>query len=184
MRTLLIDNGSSLTKKLALLSPGQETICTYNDLPDDASDYDLIILSGTSKFPLLDNLPLLTDEINLIRTFQKPIIGVCFGHELLGYVHGASITPLPQRHVGLTEITVTHNHQIFSDQKTLIVYENHTYGVTGLPSTCTELARSAHAIAAFKHNELPHFGFQFHPEHHTDKQFGDEVFTNLFQLLT
>lgn len=35
------------------------------------------------------------------------------------------------------------------------------------------------AITALNHRYHPLYGFPFHPEHHTDEQFGDEIYLTL-----
>ena len=183
MKTLLIDNGSTLTKKLALLSPGEEDIVSYSEIPDDITQYSLIILSGSSLFPIRGNEEKLVKEIELIRSANIPIVGICFGHELIAHAYGASLTPM-SRHVGMTEIKVTSPHPMFLTREVFSVYENHQYGVTELTEELEILATSEHAIAVLKHKTKPIYGLQFHPEHHTEKQFGDEIFLKLFADLT
>jgi hypothetical protein len=55
MKTLLIDNGSTLTAKLAELSPGNEVIIDHKNIPENLDEFSLIILSGSSKFPVNGN---------------------------------------------------------------------------------------------------------------------------------
>jgi GMP synthase (glutamine-hydrolysing) len=182
MKTLLIDNGSTLTEKLAQLSPGQETIVSYSNIPDDLSTYSLIILSGSSLFPVQGNEEKLLKEVELIKNTKIPIVGVCFGHELIACTFGAKLTQMNQ-HVGMTQITVNSPHPMFLTKDTFMVYENHQFGVTEASNELEVLASSEHAIAVLKHKTKPIYGLQFHPEHHTEQQFGDEVFLRLFDEL-
>lgn len=182
MKTLLVDNGSTLTEKLAKLSPGQEDIVSYSNIPNDISNYSLIILSGSSLFPIEGNEEKLAKEINLIQNIHVPLVGVCFGHELIAHAYGSPLTQMPQ-HVGMTEIWVTAPHPMFLSKEVFSVYENHQYGVTEVTEELEILARSDHAIAVLKHKTKPIYGLQFHPEHHTEQQFGDEVFLKLFDEL-
>ena len=183
MKTLLIDNGSTLTDKLAKLSPGEEFVCTWDTIPDDYNEYSLIILSGSSKFPVVGNELKLKKEIELIQNTTVPIVGVCLGHELLAYAFGAVIEDLEKQHHGMAEVFVTDNHSMFGDKEVFTVYENHRYGIIDIGENLVELARTNYSVAVVKHKTKPIFGFQFHPEHHTDEQFGDEVFLRLFEEL-
>ena len=182
MKTLLIDNGSTLTEKLAELSPGQEDIVSYENIPDDMSAYSLVILSGSSLFPVYGNEEKLSKEIELIKNVDIPLVGVCLGHELIAHAYGASLTPMSQ-HVGMIEIKVISPHPMFLTKEVFTVYENHKYGVTEINEKLEVLARSKHAIAILKHKTKPIYGLQFHPEHCVEKQFGDEVFLKLFDEL-
>jgi GMP synthase-like glutamine amidotransferase len=183
VKTLLIDNGSTLTKKLGELSPGEETIVTYDEIPKDISDFSLILLSGSSQFPVYGNEEKFTEEIQLIKSSIIPIVGICLGHELIAHAFESTLNHLAEQHVGMSEVTVINQHPMFSGRETFEVYENHQYGVTEIGEELIVLAKTDHAIATFKHKEKHIYGFQFHPEHHTDEQFGDEVFLKLFQEL-
>lgn len=183
MKTLLIDNGSTLTKKLAELSPGEETVVAYNQIPKDISGFSLILLSGSSQFPVQGNEEKFAEEIELIRLSLVPIVGICLGHELIAHAFNSPLTHLAEQHVGISEVTVINEHPMFGGRESFQVYENHQYGVTEISEELIALAETDHAVAAFKHAEKHIYGFQFHPEHHTDEQFGDEVFLKLFQEL-
>ena len=182
VKTLLIDNGSTLTKKLAQLSPGQEDIVNYANIPDDVSSYSLIILSGSSLFPIQGNEDELAKEISLIKNVSVPLVGVCLGHELIAHAYGSPLTQM-SRHIGMTDILVTSPHPMFLGKEVFSVYENHQYGITSVTEELEILARSEHAIAVLKHKTKPIYGLQFHPEHHSEQQFGDEVFLKLFDEL-
>jgi len=184
MKTLLIDNGSTLTAKLAELSPGNEVIVDHENIPENLDEFSLIILSGSSKFPVNGNEHLFEKEIELIRTTSVPLVGICLGHELIAHAFGAELKDLGSQHKGLFNVTVTKPHEIFAGKDTFSVYENHRYGITSVPGGLEVLAESPNSIAVVKHADKPIYGFQFHPEHMTDQQFGDEVFLNLFKLFT
>lgn len=183
MKTLLIDNGSTLTKKLALLSPGEEHIVSYQNIPDDVSDYSLILLSGSSLFPIQGNEEQLVKEKQLITNANVPIVGICFGHELIANIFGAKLSSLDEKVIGLTEVEVIQPHTMFGDSKQFIVYENHQYAVSEVGEELEVLAKTDNYVAIIKHKKLPIYGFQFHPEHHTDEQLGDEIFLRLFEHL-
>jgi GMP synthase-like glutamine amidotransferase len=72
---------------------------------------------------------------------------------------------------------------MFSGNKTFTVYENHRYGVTEVSNELEIIAKTDHIIVILKHRQKQIYGFQFHPEHHTDEQYGDEVYLKLFQEL-
>jgi GMP synthase (glutamine-hydrolysing) len=184
MKTLLIDNGSTLVKKLAILSPGNEEVVDYAHIPEDLSSYSLIILSGSSKFPVHGNEDTFKAEIELIKNAEVPVVGICLGHELIAHAFGAEILHLGTQHKGLFEVVVTQPHEIFGGKVVFSVYENHQFGITSVPESIEVLAESPNSIAVIKHVDKPIYGFQFHPEHMTDQQYGDEVFLNLFKFLT
>ncbi len=184
MKTLIIDNGSTLIERLIALSPGSEEVVDYKNIPEDIATYSLIILSGSSKFPVHGNEDIFKAEIELIKNAEVPVVGICLGHELIAHAFGAELVHLGMNHKGLYDVTVSRAHEIFDGKDFFSVYENHQFGITSVPESIEVLAKSPHSIAVIKHVDRPIYGFQFHPEHMTDQQFGDEVFLNLFKLLT
>lgn len=183
MKTLLIDNVSTLVKKLAFLSPGEETIVGYDEIPKDVSQFSLILLSGSSKLPVYGNENTFAEEIDLIQKTEIPVIGVCLGHELIAHAFKSPLIHFNDQHVGITKVEIVSKHNMFGNKKSFIVYENHQNGVIEVSKELEVLAKTDHAIAILKHRERPIYGFQFHPEHHTDEQFGDEVYLKLFKEL-
>lgn len=183
MRTLLVDNGSTLTTKLARLAPGAEEICSYQAIPTDVTPFQLIILSGSSILPVLGNEDHFAAELELIRTTDIPLVGICLGHELIAVALGGTLKPhTPEK--GITEITVVRDHPIFQGEQKFRVYENHQYRVYSPGPELEILATTTQGIAIVSHKTRPLYGFQFHPEHCTEETRGDELFIRLFTLLT
>ena len=183
MKTLLIDNGSTLTPKLASLSPGKEDIVRYDAIPDKLDEYSLIILSGSSEFSVLGNEEKLSREIELIKNANIPIVGICLGHELIARAFDATLELLSESCFGMTNVDVVKQHPMFGGRANFSVYEKHQYGVTAVQEPLEVLAVTEQFIAVMKHKTKSIYGFQFHPEHHTDEQYGDEVFLTLFDYL-
>ncbi len=182
MQTLLIDNGSKLTDRLKHLIPDQVEVVGYDSIPDSTDKYDLIVLSGSSRFPVVGHEDELRREEELIKNSNKPIIGICLGHEIIAHTFRTKLEHVG-KHTGLCEILVTKDYPCFQNRKSFTVYEYHEWGVKELGDELEELARSDHAIAVIKHKSKPIYGFQFHPEHHTESQFGDEIFLSLVKEL-
>lgn len=183
-KILLIDNETTLLKKLQTLIPGEEIVRCWDNLDtEDPNTYDLIVLSGGSSFPIIGNEEKLSKEIELIKTTTTPIIGICFGHELIVHAFGGSLQKLSEKHKGVTTIDVQERHEIFGDLESFTVYENHTYAIDTCGPDLIPLASSDHSIAVVAHKTKPIFGFQFHPEHHTDTTLGDEIFMRAFAFV-
>lgn len=180
---LIVDNGSTLTQKLAALIPARKSLCTWNTIPEHFDDFDVVVLSGSSLFPVQGSEYKLSAEIRLIRETTTPVIGICFGHELIAHSFGGTLQKLERPRKGMTDVHVAVGDAIFNKRDTFNVYENHQYSVTKTGNHLSALAHTDHSVAVLKHNTKPIYGFQFHPEHHTDEQYGDEVFLNLVHTL-
>jgi GMP synthase (glutamine-hydrolysing) len=120
-------------------------------------------------------------EIELIKSTKKPIIGICFGCELIVYAFGGKLKALDQPHSGVREIEVTNKD--YSNNDKISVYEHHGYIIDELPIGFSVLAKSPDGPEAIKHDSLPIFGLQFHPENFVHNNDGKEVFTKIFNQL-
>lgn len=62
----------------------------HGDFPDELSDYDAYLISG-SKYGVYDDQPWIPRLMDFIRSAYSayiPMIGVCFGHQLLAHTLG------------------------------------------------------------------------------------------------
>ncbi len=184
MKILLIDNGTTLLESLKNLIPGEEIIRRYDDLNDlNYNDFDLIVLSGGSRFEIENNQDKLEKEIEIIRKSQKPIIGICYGCELIVKSFGGKLEKISFADKGIIDIKIVSDDIIFSDLKNIKVYENHIWRIKQLPEDFITLAESDNSIEIIKLKNKNIYGFQFHPEHLVNKTDGDEIFLNLFNQI-
>jgi GMP synthase (glutamine-hydrolysing) len=119
--------------------------------------YSKIILSGTT---LKDHATLnQLDRFNWIKTFGKPILGICAGIQTISLVLDQPLSNCLQ--VGMTEITTQKENPLFSG--TFQAYALHNFSIE--PSEKFEvLAKSARCVEAVKHKEKEIWGLLFHPE--------------------
>ncbi|NKB65919.1 MAG: glutamine-hydrolyzing carbamoyl-phosphate synthase small subunit [Candidatus Latescibacteria bacterium] len=94
---------------------------------------------------------------------QRPIFGICLGHEILGLALGAQIYRLKFGHRGANQPIAEK-----STGRILITSENHGWGIAAdsLPD-CLEITRTNlndQCVEGMQHRELPIFSIQCHPE--------------------
>jgi len=176
MKILLIDNGTTLLNKLKLLIPGDEITHTYDDFDADTNNFDLAILSGGSKYQLIGNEDKFEKEIDFIKNTKIPIIGICFGYELIALAFGASLKELSEVKKGMYEVQVIDESLGAGIIK---VYESHRWVVERLPEIFKVLAVSEDGPEMIKHKDLPIYGIQFHPENLVEETGGDDLFLKL-----
>lgn len=181
MNVLLIDNGTTLLTKLKELIPGNEVVqCWNNFTPEAVEKADLIILSGSSQMPLVGNEEKFSAELSLIAQTRKPIIGICFGSELITIAFGGTLKQLPAAHKGVRSVELL-DPDVGIGKKEIQVYENHRWSIDTLPEHFTVIARSADGPEIIRHTSLPIWGMQIHPENHTNVTEGDEIFFHILK---
>lgn len=179
MNVLIIDNGTRHLGRLKnLLKSNNLTIINFTD-KIISQNFDLAILTGNSIFPLFFNQDLYNDQINLVKNSNKPIIGICFGCELIAYALGAKIEKLNHKVKGIKQIEILDNSIDITTQNNFNVYESHGWAITELNEILTGLAKSKFGYEIIKHKNKPIFGLQFHPEMFVEETLGDEIFTKI-----
>jgi GMP synthase-like glutamine amidotransferase len=128
----------------------------------DPTDYDVIVPLG-ARWPVYDEALRRTwvaREMQMMRDAAAagiPILGVCFGGQLLAQAFGGTVTRSATPEIGWYDVT--------SDDEGLIPggrwFEWH-YDAFTLPPGATEIARTAGATQAFMLGRS--LGLQFHPE--------------------
>ena len=107
----------------------------------------------------------MTEVIENIRKFigKKPIFGICLGHQLLGLALGGQTIKLKFGNHG-SNLPVMD----LATRKVEITAQNHGFSVDIVSlSNCCELAHenlNDQTVEGMRHNELPIFSVQHHPE--------------------
>ncbi len=107
----------------------------------------------------------LTYAIETIRQLlgKKPIFGICLGHQLLALACGARTFKLKFGHRGANQPVLE-----LDSGKVEITAQNHGFAVdeSSLPETLTITHRNLNdnTIAGLRHNRVPAFSVQYHPE--------------------
>ncbi|KAG5479546.1 hypothetical protein CUR178_03307 [Leishmania enriettii] len=160
------------TRILPLNTPA-EKLC------NDAKLKGLIISGGPSSVNDATALPYDAG----IFSMGKPVLGICYGMQILTESYGGQICRCEVREDGQDSIQVDTSSPIFVGlQSTEEVLLTHGDSITAAGAELKVIARSsAGIIAAVQHQSLPLFGVQFHPEVELTVS-GKAIFTNFLQL--
>jgi carbamoyl-phosphate synthase small subunit len=93
---------------------------------------------------------------------QKPMFGICMGHQILGHALGAETFKLKFGHRGL-------NQPAGLQTKVEITSQNHSFALNpdSLPEAIVEVSHlnlNDRTVAGVRHKTLPVFSVQYHPE--------------------
>lgn len=126
----------------------------------DIARYTMLIVMGSHESAYDSTVPWLNVEFDFIASAvvkDIPVLGICFGSQLLARVLGGSVTSSPRPEQGFTSIS--------SDDLELIPegpwMQLHQDAFT-VPDSAWEIARNENAPQAF--TDGTHLGVQFHPE--------------------
>lgn len=123
-----------------------------------------VIVSGSPILFTEIDFDIFLNEFSFLKKMKIPLLGICFGHQLLGLLFGAKVFKSDPVRIA-TEILVKHKDNLFEGlEDEVVMIEDHTEGIT-LPENFTLLASSEkYDVEAMKHIDLNLFGVQFHPE--------------------
>ncbi|MEM3796889.1 MAG: glutamine-hydrolyzing GMP synthase [Candidatus Bathyarchaeia archaeon] len=101
-----------------------------------------------------------------------PVLGLCYGHQLLAYMAGGQVGPAKRKEYGATYVTVDKPVGVLKGlNKREKVWMSHGDTVFAVPDEYEVLAHTENCpVAAFRHKVKPIYGLQWHPEvAHTEK---------------
>jgi GMP synthase-like glutamine amidotransferase len=173
MKILLINNHTvHITALSKSLAGHQVELQTYRPgIQFNYEDKDLIILSGGGGEGLEIDDEVepgrlwYDDEMKLVRTADKPILGICMGFEVMAKAYGAPVTTVSQLILGRNDVQVAKQFKPLLG-KTLRQYEAHSWRVEDVPVGFEVLATSNTGIEIFRHKDKKgtRLATQFHPE--------------------
>ena len=186
-RILIIDYGSQYTQ---LIARRVREARVYSEIHPPTRDAAWIrewnpagiIFSGGPNSVYGENAPLADPAVLDIA----PVLGVCYGMQMIAYLLGAEVTRGGQRQYGRDDIRPTCDSVLFhgfDPGESTTVWMSHGDHIDAPPAGFRVTAASAgNPIAAFEHESRAIYGVQFHPEvAHTAR--GSEIIANfLFEV--
>ena len=123
-----------------------------------------LILSGGPSSVYDDAAPRLTD--GLIGHGSLPVLGICYGLQLIAHGLGGSVQASASREYGYARLKVTDpSSRLFSGlPREMDVWMSHGDQVSALPEDFIVTAKTEGAINAFENPGRGIYGLQFHPE--------------------
>jgi len=124
--------------------------------------YRAIIISGGPESVYGENAPQFDPQIFQIGL---PLLGICYGMQLLAYETGGHVEKLPQREDGPAQISIVTSSPLFAElEPQQDVLLTHGDSVTQVGQGFSVIAKSGELIAGIEDPQKKLFGVQFHPE--------------------
>lgn len=187
---LLIDHDDSFTYniyqfisakgyEIEVINHRQVTIDTIEKRKPSA-----IILSSGPGLPDREDI-----GVRIVQTFyqQLPILGICRGHQAIGFAFGGKVVKAKTMMHGKTSMILHTGESIFAYiQQPFQAMRYHSFVLEkkNLPQKITVLAKSMEdeEIMAIKHQKYPVYGLQFHPDSIGTKV-GNEIIQHFLQQI-
>ena len=122
--------------------------------------------------------------INFCENFNKPLLGICLGHQLIGQYYGCNIIKSKPIFHGRNSLIFTDNNCVLyrglPRQFEVTRYHSLVVGLTKEPHINVAKTQN-NEIMAFKHNKNNIFGIQYHPEAYLT-EYGLEVLGNFLKI--
>ena len=188
-KILIIDFGSQFTQ---LIARRIRELGVFSEIISHKK-IKLKDIDQTIKGIILSGGPLNVYQINKYSFDKKiinlniPILGICFGHQILSKLNGGRVKQSKHREFGLANIYKKNESLLtknfFNKKKSKKVWRSHADQVSRLPKNFKVIASSTNSKFAIVENKLKKFyGIQFHPEvTHTEN--GKKLISNFIFLI-
>ncbi|MDE1872009.1 MAG: gamma-glutamyl-gamma-aminobutyrate hydrolase family protein [Thaumarchaeota archaeon] len=163
---LVVDNGSVYTS--SIIECLKEIKANYRHVlfdkitESDIEDSRSIVLSGRRQNDPMMNAA----NSKLIRyclAKKKPLLGICYGAEILAITLGGTIKKMAESRHGIHKVSVTQDNPLCKGK--VQAFESHSYKIATLDPSFIVLASSETCqFEVFRYGSENIFGTQFHPE--------------------
>jgi para-aminobenzoate synthetase component 2 len=169
-KILVVDNYDSFVFNLVqyLQQLGAEVVVKRNDEvnAESINGFDGVLLSPGPGTP--EDAGACIEIVNAAIEIQKPLLGVCLGHQAIGAALGGKVSRAPELLHGKTSQVQHKNEGVFKDLKSPFRATRYHSLAIETPSVPEELLVTATTesgvIMGVKHKSAPIEGVQFHPE--------------------
>jgi para-aminobenzoate synthetase component 2 len=169
-KILVVDNYDSFVFNLVqyLQQLSAEVVVKRNDEvnANSINEFDGVLLSPGPGTP--EDAGACIEIVNAAIEKQKPLLGVCLGHQAIGAAFGGKVSRAPELLHGKTSQVQHKNEGVFKDLKSpfratryhSLAIENPSFPNDLIITATTESG----VIMGVKHKTAPIEGVQFHPE--------------------
>ncbi|MDA9641933.1 glutamine-hydrolyzing GMP synthase [bacterium] len=188
-KILIVDFGSQFTQ---LIARRIREIGVFSEIISHKK-VKIKDIDHTVKGIILSGGPLNVYQINKYSFDKKilqlniPVLGICFGHQILSKLNGGKVKQSKHREFGLANIYKKNDSLLtanfFNIKKSKKVWMSHADQVSKIPKNFKIIASSTNSKFAIVENKMKKFyGVQFHPEvTHTEN--GKKIISNFIFLI-
>jgi GMP synthase (glutamine-hydrolyzing), C-terminal domain or B subunit/GMP synthase (glutamine-hydrolyzing), N-terminal domain or A subunit len=163
---LILDFGSQYTQLIARRVRELNVYCEihpFNHFPAITGDIKGVILSGSPCSVRDAGSP----DVDLTKFGNLPVLGVCYGAQLIAHKTGGVVLPSQIREYGRAKLsTVDHHSELLKEISVdSQVWMSHADTIAAITDEFDIIASTSSVkVAAFKKKNQDLYGIQFHPE--------------------
>lgn len=149
-----------------------------------AGEFSALVVSGSQK--MVGKSEAEPGLLEFLKSCRRPLLGICYGHQVLARAFGCLVKKDGQKHLGDVEIFLKKTNGLFAGfPQVFKMRESHEEIVVrdqALEVSFHVLAHNASGrVEAIVHRQHPLYGVQFHPEKSGD--LGIRLLVNFLKMI-
>jgi GMP synthase (glutamine-hydrolysing) len=164
---LIVDCGSSKTPQIvAIFEEFCDTMSVgLHDLTEDMANKAIgLVFSGAPLLITEIDMSAYLKHLQWIKSYEKPVLGICFGHQLIGLLYGAIGSKMREDR-SWQEIEIIEDSPLFHRMPDCFeMMEDHCEHISIPPEFKLMAASDACINECMQHENKAIYGVQFHPE--------------------
>jgi len=141
-----------------------KTVPFFDLTVEIANEANGLIFSGAPLLITEMEMDRFLEQVEWIKTYEKPILGICFGHQLLGLVFGANGSKMREDRDWQEIESYIESPLLDKFPPIFDMMEDHCESISIPPGFDLVASSDACVNEMMQHKEKPFFGVQFHPE--------------------
>ncbi|MCH1505362.1 MAG: glutamine-hydrolyzing GMP synthase [Verrucomicrobiales bacterium] len=150
-----------------------------SELPSVGQPVAVILSGGPRSVTEIDAPDI---DYAFLETLNVPVLGICYGMQLLNLKHGGEVAPSHSREYGPAQLEPTENTGLFAKlSDSSQIWMSHSDTVSNLPENTKVLGKNQEGIPVALSWRKGWYGIQFHPEV-THSHEGTQVLRNFLEM--
>lgn len=152
------------TNRFRELIPDSEIFkAMKKEFPDNP---EIVVITGSTTGVYEDEewIDALVEKTREYIESGVPVLGVCFGHQIIAEAMGADVVQMDDYEIGYREVSFQETEIFEGLEQREYPFSTHQDRIEKVPENMKNIAKTDVCVQGIKHEDKPVFGVQFHPE--------------------